>query len=168
MGHLNQNKASLQNLKQNQNLFLSLQSNEDKKNRWKYTILVLDSILSRIEINTSCTEYDIDFVNIAESLPKLVISDSSASKNAAKSSESNQANAQSLKFSKSASNGASGHNSMNTQNQRISIQPRICSKLWESLRKSFRDAFKMELEFFDQSRKEIIQDFSTESLHMFK
>ena len=38
----------LQSLKQNQNLFLSLQSKEDKLNRWKYTLLVLDNMIDQI------------------------------------------------------------------------------------------------------------------------
>ena len=29
------------------------------------------------------------------------------------------------------------------------MQPRICSKLWEALRKSLKESYKMELEFFD-------------------
>ena len=33
--------------------------------------------------------------------------------------------------------------------QKICIQPRICSKLWENLRKYLRESFRMELEFFD-------------------
>lgn len=33
--------------------------------------------------------------------------------------------------------------------QRIALQPRICSKLWEALRKSLKESYKMELEFFD-------------------
>lgn len=75
---------SLQNLKQNQNLFLSLQSQEDKKNRWKYTLLILDSMLDQVNLsrNIKCgqnntfsmdKENNIDFVKIAENLPKLVI-----------------------------------------------------------------------------------------------
>jgi hypothetical protein len=36
--------------------------------------------------------------------------------------------------------------------QKTSIQPRICSKLWEFLRRSLRESFKMELEFFDHTR----------------
>jgi|TARA_B110000285_G_scaffold229780_1_gene295215 hypothetical protein len=59
---INQNRASLQNLKQNQNLFLSLQSPEDKRNRWKYTLLVLDSVLQQLSLVTACSEQDIDFV----------------------------------------------------------------------------------------------------------
>jgi hypothetical protein len=41
-------QQGLQNLKQNQNLFLSLQSKEDKLNRWKYTLLVLDNMIDQI------------------------------------------------------------------------------------------------------------------------
>ena len=34
-----------QNIKQNQNLFLSLQAQNDRLNRWKFTLLVLDHIV---------------------------------------------------------------------------------------------------------------------------
>lgn len=70
------NKSTLLNLKQNQNLFLSLQSKEDKKNRWKYTLLILHHMLEQIKTHSSpMTEFDIDFVAIADKLPKLVISE---------------------------------------------------------------------------------------------
>lgn len=67
-------------MKQNQNLFLSLQGKEDKMTRWKYTILVLDNMIDQIRSNNgqfkfSSTEKDseINFVSIAEKLPKLLV-----------------------------------------------------------------------------------------------
>lgn len=56
-------------------MLLSLQSDEDKRNRWKYTLLVLDKMLDQIiDRNSPSQEFDINFVSIAESLPKLTIS----------------------------------------------------------------------------------------------
>ena len=73
------NRNSLRNLKQNQNLFLSLQNKEDKEIRWKYTLLVLDNMLDQIMSPgggfsfTNSKDFEIDFVKISENLPKLVI-----------------------------------------------------------------------------------------------
>ena len=52
--------------------------------------------------------------------------------------------------------------------QKISLQPRICSKLWEALRKYLRESSTTELEFFSHSRQEVVQNFWTESLLMFR
>jgi hypothetical protein len=91
--------------------------------RWKYTLLVLDYMIDQVKANkdfmfTKEGEPEINFVAIAEKLPRLVIPNPEDA----------------------------------TQPQKISIQPRICSKLWENLRKCLRESFRMELEFFDQTR----------------
>jgi len=47
--------------------------------RWKYTLLVLDNMLDQIRAPggafsfTSDRDFEIDFVKIAENLPKLII-----------------------------------------------------------------------------------------------
>ena len=53
------------------------------------------------------------------------------------------------------------------KNCRISLQPRICAKIWENLRKEMRESFRMELEFFDYSHRDTVQNFWTESLRNF-
>jgi hypothetical protein len=89
-------------------------------------------------------------------LPKLTLLESD-DKNGPKTATAGQA-AEAL--AKKSSQGQS--------QQRMSIQPRICSKLWEALRKSLKESFKMEHEFYDHTRKEIIQNYQTEALAMFK
>ena len=104
-------------------------------------MLVLDNMLEQINLqqNIKChqnntfsmdREHSIDFVKIAEKLPKLAT-------------------------------GGSGQ-------KQTSITSRICTRLWESLRKSLRESFKMELEFYDQTRQEIVSNFWEESLLMFR
>jgi len=48
------------------------------------------------------------------------------------------------------------------------LQPRICKKLWESLKKKLKDLYKRENEFQALCRNEVNVDFWTESIHMFK
>lgn len=90
--------------------------------RWKYTLLVLDNMIDQIKANNGQFKFsrpekdsEINFVTIAEKLPKLMVT---SPEDPAKLTK-------------------------------ISIQPRICSKLWENLRKYLRESFRMELEFFD-------------------
>lgn len=88
--------------------------------RWKYTLLVLDNMIDQVKANNgqfkfSKEESEINFVAIAERLPKLQVTSPDDP----------------------------------TKSTKISIQPRICSKLWENLRKYLRESFRMELEFFD-------------------
>ena len=53
------------------------QSKEDKQMRWKYTLLILDnmldSILSPSHFSYTSPKFDIDFVKIAENLPKMKV-----------------------------------------------------------------------------------------------
>jgi hypothetical protein len=57
---------------------LSLQGKEDKKIRWKYTLLVLDNMIDQITANNrefkffNDKESEINFVQIADNLPKLL------------------------------------------------------------------------------------------------
>lgn len=70
-----------QNIKQNQNLFLSLQARDDRLNRWRFTLLVLDHIVQQIlglgpysKPNSGVADSpEIDFVKIAEHLPRLLV-----------------------------------------------------------------------------------------------
>ena len=133
---------------------------------------------------TNNKEFEIDFVKISDNLPKLVIgtnynsappSNQSGIEGAPgisnNSSGSSKANIKAtLKVSEQASLGISKNTSSTAgvKPQKTTIQPRICSKLWESLRKSLRESFKMELEFFDHTRQEIVRNHWTESLLMFK
>lgn len=71
-------KNSLQNLKQNQNLFLSFQSKNDKIIRWKYTLLVLDLMIDQVTSESGDFRFskekdsEINFVKIADSLPRFL------------------------------------------------------------------------------------------------
>jgi hypothetical protein len=103
------------------------------------------------------TDFDIDFVAIAEKLPKLVIS----------GLEQPQSNKK-PDVDEVKQQLPNGQPNGQCKTQKISIQPRICSKLWESLRKSLRDSFKMELEFFDQTRQRTSVNFWEEALRMFR
>ena len=200
-------------MKQNQNLFLSLQSKEDKLNRWKYTLLVLDNMIDQImgrgpykgydqgfwgqnpnlqttiggsgpnRVNQNGVRVDqddneiadmqdgeIDFVKIAENLPKLAIlagpnDNSNSSQPPLALGEKKQSSARSSNPNKTflKASDAAGK-----KVQRISLQPRICSKLWEALWKSLKESFKMELEFFDHTRQEVMQNFHVEALLMFQ
>lgn len=78
-----------QNIKQNQNLFLSLQAKNDRLNRWKFTLLVLDHIVQQIlglgpysKYQAGADSPEIDFVKIAEHLPRLLVGYSKDANNA--------------------------------------------------------------------------------------
>lgn len=110
---------------------------------------------------------EIDFVKIAENLPKLAIlagpretSVQSLALGDKKQSSGRNQNPNKTLLKISDANGK--------KVQRISLQPRICSKLWEALRKSLKESFKMELEFFDYTRQELMQNFHIEALLMFQ
>lgn len=116
---------------------------------------------------TEMQDGEIDFVKIAENLPKLAIlvgpKEAPASQLAlGDKKQSSGKNQNPNKTLLKASEGAG------KKVQRISLQPRICSKLWEALRKSLKESFKMELEFFDHTRQELTQNFHVEALSMFQ
>ena len=58
---------------------MQAQNQEDKEKKWKYTLLVLDNMLDQILATsgefsfTEAKEFEIDFVKIAENLPKMIV-----------------------------------------------------------------------------------------------